>query len=407
MYLKDAYSRSVPELLRLLKTTERGLPEEAVSERLKVFGPNILPEQKSDSALQILLKQLRSVLVYILLFAATISYITHQKIEFFVIVSIIVFTVMIGFLEEYKAAREMDALKKLTPRYAKVVRNGEKKEVPAENIVPGDIIVIERGNIIPADARIIEANNLQVDESMLTGESVTVHKQEKVLPENTPLANQSNLVFNGTQVINGDGIAVVIRTGKNSYLGHVSQLMKDTKKQETPLLKRLDRLSTQVAVSVIVLCAFVFVVGIVQGKSWIEMAMIASAVAVSGIPESLPTVVAVALSSGVKRMAKKNAIVKQLPAVETLGSTTVICTDKTGTLTQNKMVIERVFTLDTEVNVTGKGFEPDGVFLSEEAEIDPKNHKTISKLIEIGVLCNNSELKYKDNEWTVDGEVTE
>lgn len=407
MQLKEAYAYSVSEIIGGLKSSEAGLTTVMAKDRLKTFGLNVLPDQEQETAWTILAKQMKSILIYILLFAAVISYITQQKIEFAVIVAIVIFTVFIGFFEEYNAAKQMQALKKLTPKIAKVIRNGIKIEIPAEELVPGDIIHVDRGDIVPADSRLMSANNLKADESMLTGESAAVVKQIENLPRETALSAQTNLIFNGTHIINGDGIGVVVRTGKHSYLGHVSQLMNKANETQSPLIKRLDRLSTQVAIAVITLCLFVFVVGILRGVPWVEMAIIASAVAVSGIPESLPTVVAVALSAGVKRMAKKNAIIKKLPAVETLGSTTVICSDKTGTLTQNKMVIEKIFTLDAEVNVTGKGFEPEGVFVVEEEEIDPSHHHSIAKLIEIGVLCNNSSLNKKDDEWHIDGEVTE
>jgi len=407
MQLKESYAYPVSDIMEGLKSSEHGLNSIEAKDRLKTFGLNVLPDQEKESALSILLKQMKSILIYILLFAAVISYITQQEIEFAVIIAIVIFTVLIGFFEEYNAAKQMEALKKMTPKIAKVIRNGVKIEIPAEELVPGDIIHVDRGDIVPADSRLFQVSGLKANESMLTGESEAVMKQIEALGPDTPLSAQTNLIFNGTQVINGSGIGVVVRTGKHSYLGHVSQLMNKAEKVQSPLMKRLDRLSTQVAIVVIGLCSLVFVIGILKGASWIEMAIIASAVAVSGIPESLPTVVAVALSAGVKRMAKKNAIIKKLPAVETLGSTTVICSDKTGTLTQNKMVIEKIFTLDTEVNVTGKGFEPEGVFVVEEEEIDPSHHHSVAKLIEIGVLCNNSDLNKKDDEWHIDGEVTE
>ncbi|PIY60110.1 ATPase, partial [Candidatus Woesearchaeota archaeon CG_4_10_14_0_8_um_filter_47_5] len=317
-------------------------------------------------------------------------------------------TILISFFEEFKATQEMEALMSLTSKKARVLRDSQVMDILSKEVVVGDIVLLERGTIVPADGRLFECNTMRVDESMLTGESVAVIKDHRQLSgDNVALSRQENMVFSGSHVINGDGKMVVVRTGTATEIGRISQILVSVQEQVTPLQKRLDRLSKQISITVLIVCALLFILGVIQGRMWKEMLIIAVALSISGIPESLPTVVAVALALGVKEMAKNNAIIKRLPAVETLGATTVICTDKTGTLTQNKMVIEQIFTLDSEVNVTGEGFSPKGLFLKEDIEVDPTRHKTIAKLLEIGVLCNNATLREEKNEWVIDGESTE
>jgi Ca2+-transporting ATPase len=272
--------------------------------------------------------------------------------------------------------------------------------------VLGDIIFLERGDLVPADARIISSTNLQVDESALTGESVPVTKDEKKISGKRPLAEQKNLVFAGGQVTNGHARCIIISTGKDTELGKIALMVKDAGEEKSPLQKRLDKLGKKFSYSVILVCIILITVGMIRGDQLGGLLLVAVAVAVSGIPESLPAVIGVALSIGMKRMAKKNAIIKRLAAVETLGTCTVICSDKTGTLTQNKMLIENIWTPDNEIKVSGNGFEPEGFFLKEKIRIDPKKHKDLSKVLEIGILCNNAQLVH-DEEWKIEGEATE
>jgi len=246
-----------------------------------------------------------------------------------------------------------------------------------------------------------------LDESALTGESVPVSKLVGDLKGTISLAQQTNIVFAGTSITNGNGLAVVVKVGEQTEIGKISAMIKGIKEETTPLQKRLEKLTKQIAIGVILLAIAVFFIGYMHGIHWGVMLIFSMAVIVSGIPESLPTVVAVALAVGVKKMAKRNAIIKRLPAVETLGTCTVICSDKTGTLTQNKMIIENISTSDVEINVTGEGYEPKGLFLKEDIKMDPSKHKTISKILEIGVLCNNADIKKDRAGWGIDGEATE
>lgn len=408
MEKEEVHLRPHKEILRELGTIETGLSTPDAEKRLREKGPNIITQEKKVSAFSIFFRQFTgNFVIYILIFAAVMSFIMGERAEFVVIIILIGVIILVGFLEEYKASKEMDALKNLTPQKARVYRDGKNVEILARDIVEGDILVIERGMIVPADARIIKCNNIHADESTLTGESVPVVKNDSAAREKAPLAEQYNMLFASSQITNGNGIAVVVRTGKETEIGKVSSMIKDVKEETTPLQKRLDRMSKQITFAVIFICIVIFIIGIIRGSSLPSMLLIAIAVAVSGVPEGLPTIIAVTLAIGVKKMARMNTVIKKLPAVETLGTCTVVCTDKTGTLTQNKMVIEKIFTMDAEVNVTGEGFDPKGLFMVEGRNIDPTKHKTLSKILEIGIFCNNSEMKKSGEEWLIEGEPTE
>ncbi len=401
------YQKSIRSIFYEFTTSQDGLSDKEVENRIRQFGYNEIKLEKKDSVYEIFFRQFKSFVILVLGVTALISLMLSHHIEFLVIIIIILFILLLNFFMEYKASKDIDALIKLTPKHSTVIRNGKKIEVPCVDLVPGDIIFLKRGDAVGADARIIDSSGLKIDESTLTGESISVHKNSDALTGTLPLGDRSNTVFAGTYVTSGHCTAVIVNTGENTELGKVSKLIKGVKHEITPLQKRLDRLTKQITLFAVVLSVISFCVGLLHGTSWGNMLIFSMAIIVSGIPESLPTVVAVTLASGVKKMAKKNAIVKRMPAVETLGICSVICTDKTGTLTQNKMVIENIFTSDTEVNVTGEGYNPKGLFLKEKKIIDVKKHKTISKILEIGILCNNSELKKNKQLWSVDGEPVE
>jgi len=401
------WAMSLKEVLSSLNARNEGLSSAEAQKRVKERGYNEIKEVKKDTPLKILLRQFKSFVVGILIVAAIISLFIGHNIELVVILVIIVFVILLNFFEEYKASKDMAALISLTPRKSIVLRDNKKIEILSKEITIGDIIILERGGIVGADARIIKANSLKLGESALTGESVPVTKMAGDLKANIALAQQTNMVFAGTNITNGNGLAVVVRIAEKTEIGKISKMIKGIKDEVTPLQKRLDKLTKQISAVAMVVATIVFFIGIVRGAHWSEMLIFSMAVIISGIPESLPTVVAVTLATGVKKMAKKNAIIKRLPAVETLGTCTVICSDKTGTLTQNKMVVENIFTSDTEIMVTGKGYAPEGVFLKEKSKIDAKTHKTVSKILEIGILCNNADIKKEKNDWIVDGEATE
>ncbi len=396
------------ELFNILSTDEKGLNETEVEKRLKRYSLNELKKSEQDSWFRILISQFKSLIVWILIMAAGLSYAIGHNIEFTVIVIIIAFIILINFFQEYKAKKEMASLIDLSPKKSYVIRDSQKISILSKEITIGDILVLERGDIVGADARIISSNNLMTNESALTGESLPVLKNSQIITEKeVSLDKKTNMVFSGTQVTKGNGLAVVVNVGENTEIGKISSMIKDIEVEKTPLQKRLDVLTKQISIAAFIVSFFVFIIGIIHGVHWSEMILFSMAIIVSGIPESLPTVVVTTLAVGVKKMADNNAIVKKLTAVETLGTCSVICTDKTGTLTQNKMVVENIFTSDAEIKVTGKGYEPKGLFFLENKEINAKNHKSVSKLLEIGVLCNNAELKKGEDEWEIEGEPTE
>jgi len=401
------YVKSLESIYSTLETSEEGLTGKEASQRIQKFGYNEIQKGKKDNAITIFLRQFKSFVVWILFIASAISFFIGHTIEFIVILVIILFIILLSFFMEYKASKDMDALIELTPKKSLVMRDKEKKGILSKELTIGDVLILTRGDIVGADARIIESNNLKLDESALTGESVPVDKLVRQLDRTIALAKQTNMVFAGTNITNGDGLAVVVKIGEQTEIGKISAMIKGIKEETTPLQRRLDKLTKQISVAAMIVAIAVFFIGYLHGSSIGVMFIFCMAVIVSGIPESLPTVVAVTLATGVKEMAKKNAIVKRLPSVETLGTCTVICSDKTGTLTQNKMIVENVFTSDLEVAVTGKGYEPSGIFLKENIKIEPKKHKTLSRLLEIGILCNNSDIKKEKNKWVIDGESTE
>lgn len=401
------WSKSISDVFKKLDSSEKGLSSREVARRTATYGFNEVEERKKTTVLDILLLQFKSFVVWVLGFAALLSFIVGHKIEVVVILLILVFIILISFFEEYKASKDIESLLKLTPKRATVLRDNKLKEIDSRDVTVGDILVLRRGDIVAADARLIEANELKLDESTLTGESVPVNKKMGEVSKNADLSQQINMVFASTSVVNGDGLAIVVEIGESTEIGKISSMIKGIKEEVTPLQRRLDKLTEQISIGAILLALFIFVLGILRGNEWGTMLIFSMAILVSAIPESLPTVVAVTLAAGVKKMAHKNAVIKRMPAVETLGTCTVICSDKTGTLTQNKMVIENIFTADSEVCITGQGYNPKGIFLKEDIRIDPKKHKTLSKIFEIGILCNNSDIKRERGRWVVEGEATE
>jgi len=385
----------------------RGLTPAKVAEKRAESGENTIVTEKKTHLINIFFRQFKSFVVGILFLTGLISLVLGHLIEAGVITSIILIVVFLNFIMEYKATKEIESLIRLVPHFSNVMRDGESLKINSIELVPGDIVHINRGDIIGADLRLIECQGLTVNESTLTGESLPVEKDIKGLKPETILSKMKNMVFAGTQATGGSAIGVVVAIGKETEFGRISTLIKDIEVQTTPLQKRLDKLTKQVAMFAGELAVIAFIIGLFHGNSWETMLIFSMAIIVSGIPESLPTVVAITLALGVKRMAGQNAIVKRLPAVETLGACSVICTDKTGTLTQNKMMVENIFTCDSVINVTGEGYSPEGIFLEKDETIDAKNHSAVSKMLTIGLLCNNSDIRRDDQGWVVDGEPTE
>ena len=385
------HSKTVEQVLKELKTTDKGLSQQEAEERLKQYGLNEIKEGKKISPWQIFINQFKSIVIWILIVATIISAFLGEYIDAIVILAIIILIAVFGFFEEYRAEKAIEALKKLVSLNATVIRDGKKTEIDARHLVIGDIIVLETGDKVPADSRLIEVFNLQAQEAALTGESVPVSKNTKELPEKTPIADIKNMVFAGTIIVSGRAKAVVAATGMKTEIGKIATLIEEVKPESTPLQKKMDQLGRWLGAVIICIAVVIFIVGLLVHKApLLKMLLVAVSLAVAAVPEGLPAVVIISLALGTQRMLKRNALVRRLPSVETLGSTTVICTDKTGTLTVNEMTVKKLFVNGRIIDVSGVGYGTKGQFLykGKQAGIDD-----IELLLKIGALNNNAELK--------------
>ena len=403
----DFYCEEADLVLKHLDTSKSGLEADEVSRRFEKDGPNEISGKKATPAWEILLNQFKNFLIIILLAAAIVSAVVGSPTDAFVIVLIVVLAAILGFVQEYRAGKDIEALKRMTAPTAAVIRGGVEGEIPARDIVVGDIVVFRSGDRIAADCRLIEAVNLRVDESALTGESVTVGKNTAVLEEKTSLGDRRNMVFMGTTITEGRGTGAVTATGMNSEFGKIGGMLSEIESVRTPLQKNLDRLGRWIGTLTLLVVGLVSLLGVIRGYDAIEMFVWGVALAVAAVPEALPAVVTVGLALGVRRMVKRHALVRQLPAVETLGATTVICTDKTGTLTQNKMTVRKVYTAGRIFTVTGVGYAPEGSFQHNNKTVDPAQHKTLERVLTIGALCNDSTVSKTENGWQITGDPTE
>ena len=373
--MEKLYGKDRKTILREFQTTEKGLSDNEVRNRKDIFGDNALKEKKRKGILKVFLNQFKDLLVGILIVAGIISIITDNVESTLVIFIVIFLNAILGTVQYFKAEQSLEALRSLTAAKCKVIRNGIKQEILSKDIVPGDILFLEAGDLIAADGRIIENHSLQVNESSLTGESLAVEKNAEVLSDDEiPLSDRKNMVFGGTLVTYGRAIAVVTSTGMNSELGKIANLMENTQAKETPLQKTLDKFSGKLAIIIITICIIVFVLEIYRDESILNALMFAVALAVAAIPEALSSIVTIVLALGTEKMAKENAIIKDLKAVEGLGAVSVICSDKTGTLTQNKMTVQKVY-------VDNKLIE------GRELKKDNLAHRF---LINNALLCNDS-----------------
>ncbi|MCF7890747.1 cation-translocating P-type ATPase [Candidatus Bipolaricaulota bacterium] len=385
-------STPVDELMESLDSSgEEGLNQPEADSRLESHGPNQLRKVESQSLWEILLNQFKSLIVLLLVAASLVSLIFGHWVEAIAILVVILINAAIGFFTELRAVQSMEALRQLGQVTSKVVRDGKVNEIPAEELVPGDLVVLEGGDIVTADIRLLEASKFQVDESSLTGESMGVDKKTGNLDSDLPIAERTNMVFKGTFVTRGSGKGIVVATGMETELGDISSLVEEAEEEATPLEEKLTELGNRLIWVTLAITALVAGVGIAAGKDLFLMIETAIALAVAAIPEGLPIVATLALARGMWRMAKKNALINRLSAVETLGGTDVILTDKTGTLTENKMTVrEMAFeSFDFEVGEDDKDLEPE---VEEGATTDQKKGTILRKALEIGILCNNASL---------------
>lgn len=401
------YQLDVSEVFNRLGTREQGLTSSEAKKRLEKFGYNRLEEKAGPSPIVMFFNQFRNPLIYILLIAGIITFALRHYIDTMVIISVVIMNSIIGFVQEYRAEEAMKRLAQMVTPKTRVLRDGLEIEVSTTDIVPGDIVILASGAKIPADIRLFMTKELKIDESTLTGESVPVEKStEKITTENLTPNDQFNMAFMGTTVSTGRGRGIVVETGVQTELGKISEEIKKTSVTRTPLMVRLDNFGRRISVVILLLSAIVIILGTALGESIIDMFFTAVALAVSAIPEGLPAVVTVTLSLGVSRMSKRNAIIRKLPAVETLGSTTVICSDKTGTLTKNEMTVKKIYTLGQLYEVSGTGYNPEGDFFVSGGKIQGEDVSLDLTLL-IGMLCNEASVYIKNGAWRVDGDPTD
>jgi len=395
------------EVIALFKSNPKGLSQEEAKHRLSQFGPNELAEKEKISPWAIFLEQFKSVLIIILLSAIVLSAIVGDVKESVIIAVIVLFACGLGFIQEYRAERAMEALKRMAAPMASIIRDGNEAEIPARELVPGDIILLRTGNRIPTDARLIEAVNLKTEEASLTGESVPVEKIDDPLNSEANIGDRRNMVFMGTAVVYGRGKAIVTATGMATEFGKIAGMLQEVKKERTPLQVNLDRMGKWIGIGALILCFVLALLGVMRGHKILEMFIWGVSLAVAAVPEALPAVVVISLALGVRRMVKRHALIRRLPAVETLGCTTFICSDKTGTMTQDQMTVRRIYVDEKLIDVTGVGYEPEGEFYLDDKVVVPEQNITLQTLLRIGALCNDTSLGEVEGSWDIKGDPTE
>jgi Ca2+-transporting ATPase len=396
------------QVLAALEASPQGLSEDAAQERLERYGPNELAAGKKISAWRILLRQFANLLILILLAATVISYILGEHLDAWVILSIVLACVVLGFFQEFRAEKAAAALQKLAAPVAVVIRAGRQQDIPAREVVPGDVLVLHTGDRVAADARLLEVVNLKADEAILTGESSAASKHlAPAASSDNAIGDRKCMVFKGTVITYGRGQAVVTATGMDTEFGKIARMLEEVTHEQTPLEARMVNIGRVLGIICLVVAVGASLLGVFRGHSWLEMLIWGISLAVAAVPESLPAVVTGALAIGTTRMARRQAIIKRLPAVETMGCTTVICTDKTGTLTRNEMTVRQLFVDGQTIDVAGSGYEPTGSFQSGDSEINCEDQAVLDWAARIAILCNDAGLEEMDGNWTVRGDPTE
>jgi len=408
------HNLSVSEVVESLNSSIQGLTGEEAERRLAQFGSNELVEKEKTPPWMLFLEQFKNFLIIILLVAAVISGVLALTGEGdiwdpILIVIIVFFAAGLGFVQEYRSEKAMEALKQMTAPTATVIRDGEEEKIPARDLVPGDIILLQTGDRIPADSRLTEAVNLKIDEAPLTGESVAVNKTTQIISGDIPVADRKNMAYMGTTVVYGRGKAIVTGTGMATEFGKIAGMLQEVRPPPTPLQVSLNKIGKILGIACLAICAVVAGVGIIVGtfSHILEAFIWGVSLAVAAVPEALPAVTTICLALGVQRMVKRNALLRRLPAVETLGCTTFICSDKTGTLTQNEMTVQKIYVNGETIDVGGVGYEPEGRFYLKGTEITPGDEPHLLRLLRAGASCNDSRLTNADGLWQVRGDPTE
>ncbi len=394
-------------ITRLGTSAETGLANSDSSERIKQFGRNTLQTAESVRWHQVLLRQFTDVLIVILVVAGLVSLAVGETTDAIVIFAIVILNGLLGFAQEWKAERSLAALRQMLAPRCRVIRDGDEQDLDAELLVPGDIVQIETGDRVPADLRLIRCMNLKMDESALTGESEATGKAIETLDASTDLAERTNMVWTGTSAAGGRGLGVVVATGQNTEFGRIAELTETIDRDTTPLQQKLSVLGKQLGVAAIVISIIVAITGWWMGKPLMEMFFTAVSLAVAVVPEGLPAVVTLTLALGVREMVRRKALLRRLRAAEGLGAATIICTDKTGTLTQNQMTVQKIWLVAGEVDVTGVGYDPAGHFKASGKKFDYRQRKDLMTLLRSGLQCNHARLKKQSDGWQPTGEPTE
>ena len=402
------------QILVEMESSPHGLISYEAKNRLKEFGANQIKRKRKDGPFKLVWRQINNPLIWVLIGSSTLATLIGKITDGLVVLAVVIINTIIGFIQEFKAGNAIEALSDMVPENATVLRDGTNKTIPVSEIVPGDIVRLEAGDRIPADMRLIHQKNLMVAEAALTGESLPVQKSISAVNKDAAIGDRNCMVYGGTLVTAGTATAIVVTTGMSTELGKISDMLSEATDLETPLTKKLATVGKYLTIGVIIITIFILIIGTIRatgqgillGMALKDSLIFAIALAVGAIPEGLPAVVTIALAIGVQRMAKRKAIIRKLPAVETLGSTTVICSDKTGTLIRNEMTVSEVWTIKSTYHITGVGYNPSGSFLQNEQELTilPDDLKTLFKN---AVLCSDANIKKEGNDYCIIGDPTE
>lgn len=406
---KKWHSLTIEDAVAELKTSiSDGLSENEVQERLQEFGKNKIPEGKKRSVIIRLLAQFHNILIYFLIVSAVVTAFMDHWVDTFVIIAVVVINAVIGFIQEGKAERALESIKKMLSLEATVIRDGKRKKINAQDLVPGDVVVLKSGDKVPADLRIIKVKNFRVEESPLTGESQDVSKSTEPVKEDLVISDRTNMAYSGTMVTYGEAIGVVVATGENTEIGKITLMMAEVEKITTPFLQKMDRFGKVLSLIIFTTAVIFFGFGyLFRDYATVELIMATISLVVAAIPEGLPAIITITLAIGVQRMASRNAIIRRLPSVETLGSVSVICTDKTGTLTRNEMTAKIIATADAYYEVEGTGYKPEGKIYNNSKPVNLEEDQTLKTLIQCVRACNDAELINKEGEWSIVGTPTE
>ncbi len=406
--IQNWHNQISEETLAALETTLEGLSEENAKQRLQTFGPNKLPEPSRRNLLLRFLSHFHNILIYVLIGAASITALLGHVVDTFVIIAVVIINAAIGFYQEGKAEKAMEAIRHMLALRASVIRDGKRRVIPGEELVPGDIVFLEAGDKLPADLRLLKSHGLQIQESILTGESVAVEKQTNPVALDAPLGDRFSVGFSGTTVTSGQGIGVVVATGANTEIGRIGGLLSEVQTLETPLVLQMAVFARWLTLFILAIAVLMLVFGyFILHYDFANLFMAVVGIAVAAIPEGLPAVLTITLAVGVKAMAQHNAIVRRLPAIETLGSVSVICSDKTGTLTRNEMMVVSIVTSRERFNIKGTGYEPSGEIELDDNIISAQDYSSLRELGKVAAFCNDADLIRKNDSWTGHGDPME